>query len=44
MYYCGKCKLAVVVADGEVIKACHCDAPIIAEMKVDINAGAEVKV
>jgi hypothetical protein len=32
-YTCSKCGLAVIVFNGEVIKACHCEAPIIANMK-----------
>ena len=44
MYHCADCGLAVIVADGEVIRACQCNGTIIAEMKVDIEAGAEVKV
>lgn len=35
-YYCSQCKLAVIVLQGhEPIKACTCNAAIIAE----INAG-----
>jgi len=40
--YCKQCELAVIVIDGEIIKACHCDAAIIAELKADIEAGARL--
>ena len=34
MYKCSKCSLAVIVLPNiEPIKACKCEAPIIAEMK-----------
>jgi hypothetical protein len=33
MYKCSECPLAVIVIDGQAIRACaHIDAPIIAEM------------
>lgn len=37
-YHCGKCKLAVIVVGVEKpIKACTCDAPIIAEMEANLS-------
>lgn len=35
MYHCSKCKLAVIVREGEIIKACKCDAPVVAEMSAE---------
>lgn len=33
-YYCSKCKIAVIVLKGEKpIKACKCNAPIVANME-----------
>jgi hypothetical protein len=33
MYHCQECGMAVIVIDGEEpIKACDCDAPIVAEL------------
>lgn len=32
MYRCAECDLAVIVINDEIIKACQCDAPVIAEM------------
>lgn len=44
-YYCAECKLAVIVLpDTEPIKACKCEAPIVAEMEARLDAGAEIKV
>jgi hypothetical protein len=37
MYSCQKCELKVIVLDGQVIKACKCEAPIAAELKVDLK-------
>lgn len=38
MYKCSKCNLAVIVLPNtEPIKACKCDAPIIAEMSATVN-------
>jgi hypothetical protein len=31
-YSCSGCGLAVIVYEGETIKACKCEAPIIASM------------
>ena len=36
MYRCSRCNLAVIVAAGEVIKACNCDAPVIAEASASV--------
>jgi len=33
MYFCEKCKLTVIVTkEGTIMKACKCEAPIIANM------------
>jgi hypothetical protein len=37
-YYCKQCKLAVIVYDGKTIKACKCDAPIIADATVTLHS------
>ena len=37
MYYCKKCKLAVIVIKGDVIKACNCKAPIIGTLKASMT-------
>lgn len=29
---CSGCNRAVAVVDGEIIKACRCDAPVVGEM------------
>lgn len=35
--YCSKCGLTVIVlSDARVVKACECNAPIIAEMKATV--------
>lgn len=39
-YHCSQCKMAVIVLGGEVIKACHCEAPIVAELAASLNASA----
>jgi hypothetical protein len=39
MYKCSKCNLAVIVLEGkEPIKACKCNAPIIADMTATVKA------
>lgn len=30
--YCSKCKATVIECDGELLKPCECDEPIVAEM------------
>ena len=38
-YKCAQCELAVIVIEGqEPIKACTCEAPIIAEMEAQATA------
>jgi hypothetical protein len=38
MYKCSKCGLAVIVTTGiEPIKACKCEAPIIADMTATVT-------
>lgn len=33
MYRCGECNLAVIVADGQIIRACtHTDAAVVADL------------
>ena len=34
--YCAECKAVVVVIEGEYVKTCTCDAPIIAEMEATV--------
>lgn len=41
-YYCSECKLAVIVIEGELIKACRCEAAVVAEMAATIEAKATV--
>lgn len=36
-YYCSKCKLAVLVLDGEKIFACKCGAAVVAEMTATVH-------
>ncbi len=43
MYRCGGCGLAVVVADGDLIRACSCDAPVVAEMSSTLAGAGGVK-
>lgn len=44
-YKCSKCKLAVIVLkDTPPIKACTCDAPIIAEMQGSMEMKGGIKV
>lgn len=36
--YCSKCKLTVVVLqNGEIAKACECEAPVIADMEATVK-------
>lgn len=43
MYYCSKCKLAVIVLPNtEPIKPCKCNAPIIAEMKAIVYSHSKL--
>lgn len=38
MYYCKECGLEVAITpSGEKIKACSCNAPIVAEMKAEAD-------
>jgi DNA-directed RNA polymerase subunit RPC12/RpoP len=37
MYKCSECGKEVIVLEGEVIKACECEAPIIAEAEASMN-------
>lgn len=34
--YCSNCKTTVIESQGEVFKACTCDAPIVAEMEATV--------
>lgn len=44
MYRCSKCNLAVIVLpNGEKIKPCKCDAPIIAEMVASAHGKSVMK-
>lgn len=31
MYRCAQCGMAVIVLDGEIIRACHCNAAVVAD-------------
>ena len=43
-YYCGKCKMAVIVIPNEKpIKACKCEAPIIASMEGTAHSVSKMK-
>lgn len=42
MYVCSKCGLVVIIIEGKTIKACKCDAPIIAEMITKLKGVANV--
>jgi len=36
--YCSECGLTVIVlSDARIVKACECDAPIIAEMEATVK-------
>ena len=36
--YCSKCKLAVIeLSDKKLVKACTCDAPIVADMEATVK-------
>ena len=44
-YKCEKCNLAVIIIDGEKpIKACNCEAPIIAEMEAVAHGKGDLNV
>lgn len=41
--YCSKCKLAVIeLSDKKLIKACTCDAPIVADMEAKVVATSKI--
>jgi hypothetical protein len=42
-YKCSNCQLGVIVLDDEIIKACKCDAPIVAEMSATAKGEGGVK-
>jgi len=42
-YYCSKCKLKVIVSGDKKIKACKCNAPIVAEIKSNLKGVGIVK-
>lgn len=42
MYKCSKCGLGVIVIEGKTIKACKCEAPVIAEMNTKLKGVANV--
>jgi hypothetical protein len=37
------CNLAVIIIEDKVIKACQCDAPVIAEMEGEAKGTGELK-
>lgn len=43
-YRCAGCGLAVAVVDGEVIRACKCDAPVTASMEAHAKGSGGLKV
>jgi len=44
MYHCEKCKLPVLVTkEGKVIKACKCEATVIADMKATVYSQSKLK-
>lgn len=43
-YQCSKCSLAVLVHGENVIKACKCDAPILANMEATMKGTGGVSV
>lgn len=43
-YYCSKCKTAVIVLkDEKPIKACKCNAPIVANMEGTVYSVSKMK-
>lgn len=45
MYKCSKCKLSVIILpDKTMIKACTCDAPIIAEISSNVQANGGINI
>lgn len=43
MYYCSACKLKVIVIKLKVIKACTCEAPVVATMTASMAGKGGVK-
>lgn len=43
MYSCSKCGLAVIVIGDNKIKACKCEAPIIAKLTVKLKGEGKQK-
>lgn len=43
MYECSQCKLAVIVIDGKIIKACTCEAPVTMSMSATAQGKGGVK-
>ncbi len=44
MYNCKECKLPVLVTEkGKIIKACKCNAPVVAEMKATVYSQSKLK-
>jgi len=43
MYVCSKCGLGVIIMEGKTIKACKCEAPIIAEMATKLKGVSKLK-
>ena len=41
--YCAKCKIAVIeLSDKKVVKACTCDAPIVADMEATVVSTSKI--
>jgi len=43
-YSCSGCGLSVIIYQGETIKACKCDAPIVANMSASAHGVGGIKI
>jgi hypothetical protein len=43
-YSCSGCGLAVIVYEGQTIKACKCDSPVIANMSAEAHGSGGLNV
>ena len=41
-YKCSKCEMLVIVLNGNVIKACKCEAPIVVEIEAVAKGKSKV--
>lgn len=37
LHRCSRCRLAVIVIDGNVIRACRCEAPVVGSMTATVR-------